>query len=100
MAKKKAEVIEEKKEVVKKPRTEKVKATSLTISLIKVDIKNLSTPLSFVDVNAEEVVKNKDIYFADREQAKRYAKNELLDRKDKIKPNDYNEAYWFIENFV
>ena len=70
------------------------------VSRIKADVKNLQQPLSWCVVAESELSKNPDIYFTDREQAKRYAHNELLPLKERVSLGDYTDAYWRIELFV
>jgi hypothetical protein len=78
---------------------EEVVQSEPTISRIRVDVTELNRPIYFIDVTESEVNSHSDIYFSNREQAKRYAQNELLDRKGSISQAEYSEAYWFIENF-
>jgi hypothetical protein len=70
------------------------------VSRIKADVKNLQQPLAWCVVSESELSKNPDIYFTDREQAKRYAQNELLSVKESVSVGDYTDAYWRIELFV
>jgi hypothetical protein len=70
------------------------------VNVIRVNVSDLNRPIYFVDVTENEVALHPDIYFSDREQAKRYALNELLEVKQKMNPSEYSDAYWFIATFV
>jgi hypothetical protein len=88
-------VVEEKHDEV----VENVNSEPL-VNVIRVNVSDLNRPIYFVDVTENEIALHPDIYFSDREQAKRYALNELLEVKQKMNPSEYSDAYWFISTFV
>lgn len=70
------------------------------VSRIQVNVNDLNNPVIRVEVTEFEIDNNKDVFFTDIVKAKRYAHNELLDRKGGLSQSEYSEAYWFIENFI
>jgi hypothetical protein len=67
---------------------------------IEVNIANVESPISRVEVTQEQIDENPDAYFINGEQAKRYAQNELSAIKDTMPQSEYSEVYWLIETFA
>jgi len=67
---------------------------------IEVNIANLESPISRVEVTQEQIDENPDVFFTNGLQAKSYAQNELSAIKDTIPSSEYNDAYWLIETFA
>lgn len=92
-----------KKETTKKATIKKTttKKSERTFSCIAVDVKS-KTPIKLCLKTESDIANNPFVHFApnEREEAKQYARNELLLIKDTLDWADYNERLWIINNYV